>query len=123
MKFHGFTPQDQIEALYRGADIFALPSFVEGVPGVLMEAMAMEIPCVSPWITGIPELIRNGIDGLLVAPSDTEGFAAAIRELITNPELRRTIGEAGRIRVLDRFDLRKNAAALGAIFERYSMKE
>jgi glycosyltransferase involved in cell wall biosynthesis len=123
VKFHGFTPQDQLDALYRAADIFALPSFAEGVPGVLMEAMALEIPCVSTWITGTPELIRNGIDGLLVAPSDTEAFAAAIRELITNPDLRRTIGKAGRIRVLDRFDLRKNAAALGAIFERYSMKE
>jgi colanic acid/amylovoran biosynthesis glycosyltransferase len=122
VRFHGFTPQDQLEALYRGADIFALPSFAEGVPGVLMEAMAMEIPCVSTSITGIPELIRNGIDGLLVAPSDTEGFAAAIRQLVTDADLRRTIGQAGRIRVLEKFELRKNAPALAALFERYCMK-
>ncbi len=122
VKFHGFTPQDQLEALYRGADVFALPSFAEGVPGVLMEAMAMEIPCVSTWITGIPELIRSGIDGLLVAPSDTEGFAAAIRQLLAAPDLRQTIGRAGRVRVLDKFDLRKNAPALAALFERHCKK-
>ena len=80
--FHGFTAQDKLDELYRQADIFALPSFAEGVPGVLMEAMAMEIPCVATWITGIPELIRNGVDGLLVAPSDVEAFAGAIRQLI-----------------------------------------
>jgi colanic acid/amylovoran biosynthesis glycosyltransferase len=122
IKIHGFTPQDQLEALYRSADIFALASFAEGVPGVLMEAMALEIPCVSTWITGIPELIRNGIDGLLVAPSDTEGFAAALRQLIHAPDLRRTIGLAGRVRVLEKFDLRKNAAAMAALLEHYSMK-
>ena len=114
---HGFTPQDKLETLYRRADIFALPSFAEGVPGVLMEAMAMEIPCVSTWITGTPELIRNGVDGLLAAPSDVEGFAEAIRSLIVDSGLRRNIGEAGRARILDRFDLRKNSAALGELFE------
>jgi colanic acid/amylovoran biosynthesis glycosyltransferase len=121
--FHGFTAQDQLDQLYRQADIFALPSFAEGVPGVLMEAMAMEIPCVSTWITGIPELIRNGVDGLLVAPSDVEAFAEAIRQLIADPELRRRIGAAGRAQVLNKFDLRKNSAALADVFRRYSMKE
>ena len=117
VRLHGFTPQDKLDALCRGADIFALTSFAEGVPGVLMEAMAMEIPCISTWIAGIPELIRNGVDGLLVAPSDTEAFAAAIRRLITDVELRHTLGAAGRLRILDRFDLRKNASALARLFE------
>jgi colanic acid/amylovoran biosynthesis glycosyltransferase len=121
--FHGFTPQEKLDELYRQADIFALPSFAEGVPGVLMEAMALEIPCVSTWITGIPELIRNGIDGLLVAPSDVDGFADAIGRLVQDSEWRRRIGQAGRERVLDRFDLRKNSAALAEVLRRYSMKE
>ncbi len=116
--FHGFTPQDKLDALYRQADIFALPSFAEGVPGVLMEAMAMEIPCVSTWITGIPELIRNGVDGLLVAPSDVAAFSDAIRELIADPDLRRRIGEAGREQILNKFDLRKNSATLAEVFRR-----
>lgn len=113
--FHGFTPQDKLEALYRTADVFVLASFAEGVPGVLMEAMAMEIPCVSTWITGVPELIRNGIDGLLVAPSDDEGFADAVAQLVDDSSLRLRIGQAGRERVLERFNLPENARQLGDI--------
>ena len=120
---HGFTPQDKLETLYRQADIFALPSFAEGVPGVLMEAMAMAIPCVSTWVAGIPELIRSGIDGLLVPPSDTEAFADAIRQLVTDPDLRLRIGQAGRQRVLDKFDLRKNSAVFADVMRRYCARE
>jgi colanic acid/amylovoran biosynthesis glycosyltransferase len=121
--FHGFTPQDKLDDLYRGADIFALPSFAEGVPGVLMEAMAMEIPCVSTWITGIPELIRNGVDGFLVAPSDVGAFADAIRKLIEDTGLRLRIGQAGRVQVLNKFDLTKNSAALADVFRGYLLKK
>jgi len=121
--FHGFASQEKLDDLYRRSDIFALPSFAEGVPGVLMEAMAMEIPCVATWITGVPELIRNGVDGLLVAPSDVEAFADAIQRLVKDPDLRRRIGQAGRERVLDKFDLRKNSAALAEVFRCYSMNE
>lgn len=117
---HGFMPQDKLDALYRQTDIFALPTLAEGVPGVLMEAMAMEIPCVSTWITGVPELIRNGIDGILVAPSDSEALAAALESLIVDPDLRLRIGQAGRQRVLDKFDLRKNSAVLAEAMLRHS---
>ena len=51
--------QDRVRDLYLNAHVFALASFAEGIPVVLMEAMAMEIPCVTTWITGIPELIRD----------------------------------------------------------------
>jgi glycosyltransferase involved in cell wall biosynthesis len=84
-----------------------------------MEAMSMEIPCVSTWITGVPELIRNGVDGLLVAPSDDKSFADAVAQLSNDCELRRGIGQAGRERILDRFHLEKNAAQLAAIFRRF----
>jgi glycosyltransferase involved in cell wall biosynthesis len=117
--FHGFTPQDKLDELYRRADIFALASFAEGLPGVLMEAMAMEIPCVSTGITGVPELIRDGIDGLLVPPSDAAALAGAIGTLVDDPALRLRIGKAGRRRVLERFDLETNARHLASIFERY----
>ena len=117
--FHGFTLQEELDELYRNTDIFVLASFAEGVPGVLMEAMSMEIPCVSTWITGVPELIRNGVDGLLVAPSDDKSFADAVAQLSNDCELRRGIGQAGRERILDRFHLEKNAAQLAAIFRRF----
>jgi glycosyltransferase involved in cell wall biosynthesis len=109
---------DRVKALYRDADIFALASFAEGIPIVLMEAMAMEIPCVTTRITGIPELIRSDIDGILVAPSDEQELAEAIRRLAEDPNLRRSLGEAGRKRVIDKYHLGRNTERLAEIFRR-----
>lgn len=114
--FDGAVNLDRVRALYQGADIFALASFAEGIPIVLMEAMAMEIPCVTTRITGIPELIRDGQDGILVAPSDDEELARAIRRLIEDPDLRRRLGRAGRERVIDKYHLGRNTERLADIF-------
>jgi glycosyltransferase involved in cell wall biosynthesis len=114
--FEGSVNQDRIRDLYRQAHVFALASFAEGIPVVLMEAMAMEIPCVTTWITGIPELIRDGIDGVLVAPSDEEALSACIARLMDDPNLRRRLGQAGRLRVLDKFHLGKSVAHLATVF-------
>ncbi len=114
--FEGAIDQDRIRDFYSTADIFCLPSFAEGLPVVLMEAMAMEIPCVSTQIAGIPELIRDGIDGLLVAPSDVDALAGALAKLMDDPSLRERIGKSGRTRILERYDLRHNVEALAAIF-------
>jgi glycosyltransferase involved in cell wall biosynthesis len=83
-----------------------------------MEAMAMEIPCVAPRITGIPELIEDGADGLLFAPADEEELAAALLRLIGNPDLRRRLGEAARQRVLREYDLAANTARFAEILRR-----
>ena len=117
--FHGFTPQEKLDGLYRQADVFALASFAEGLPGVLMEAMAGGIPCVATWINGVPELIRDGIDGLLAPAGDVEAFAGALARLMDDEGLRRRIAEQGRERIADRFELEKNAAALASIFQEY----
>jgi colanic acid/amylovoran biosynthesis glycosyltransferase len=116
--FEGAVDQDGIRALYRQADAFALASFAEGVPVVLMEAMAMEIPVIATGITGIPELIRDGVDGLLVMPSDVAALAAAIARLMDEPLLRRGLGLAGRLRVIDRYNLAVNVGRLAAVFAR-----
>lgn len=115
--FEGAVNQDRIHAFYARADLFAMASFAEGIPVVLMEAMAMEIPCVATWIAGIPELIRDSIDGLLVAPSDADGLAEAIGRLMDDEVLRRRLGAAGRQRVMDKYDLRRNAARLAEVFD------
>lgn len=117
--FEGAVNQDRIRSLYREAHIFALASFAEGIPVVLMEAMAMEIPCVTTWITGIPELIRDGIDGLLVAPSDEFSLAEAIARLMDDADLRKRIGAAGRARVIEKYNLRKNVAILAGVFREH----
>ena len=118
VRFEGAVNQDEIHAFYDSADAFALASFAEGIPVVLMEAMSMEIPCVATWITGIPELIRHQIDGLLVGPSDAEGLAQALTQLMEDEGLRANLGRAGRLRVLDRYHLGKNIRSLADVFER-----
>ena len=110
--FAGAVDQDHILDFYQAADIFVLPSFAEGLPVVLMEAMSMEIPCVTTAITGIPELIQNGENGLLTAASDTDGLADAVNRLIADPQMRRKLGEAGRRKVLSDYDLYKNSRHL-----------
>jgi glycosyltransferase involved in cell wall biosynthesis len=98
------------------ADVFCIPSVAEGIPVVLMEAMAMEIPCVTTHITGIPELIRNGRDGLLVAPADLEGLSEALARLMDDEALRERIAKSGRMRVMEQYDLRRSVEKLASIF-------
>jgi colanic acid/amylovoran biosynthesis glycosyltransferase len=116
--FEGMLNHDQVRELYRRADLFVLPSFEEGLPVVLMEAMSMQVACVATHVAGIPELIRHGLDGLLVAPSDTAGLAQAILELIRDPELRRRLGASARARVLECYRLDRSVATLAEIFRR-----
>ena len=114
--FEGAVNQDRIRDFYAAADVFCLPSFAEGIPVALMEAMAMEIPCVSTQIAGIPELIRNGMDGLLVAASDVEGLSEALARLMDEPALRERLGRNGRTRVLQHYNLQSSVEKLAAIF-------
>ena len=118
VRFEGWLNQERVRELYRQSDIFALASFAEGVPVVLMEAMAMEIPCVATNVNGVAELIRSGTDGLLVAPSDDAELARAIATLMDDPAVRRRLGEQGRQRVLEKYDLARNTVRLASIFDR-----
>ncbi len=118
VKFTGAVDQDHILDFYQAADMFVLPSFAEGLPVVLMEAMAMEIPCITTAITGIPELIQNGEDGLLVPASDSAGLAEAIIKLASDEYLRRQLGQAGRRKVLSDYDLKKNTLHLFATLDK-----
>jgi len=114
--FEGPVNQDRIRTFYQAADVFCLPSFAEGIPVVLMEAMAMQVPCVSTHITGIPELIRSGIDGLLVPPSDLAALVAALALLMDDPTLRQQLALQGRIRILEQYDLPRNVQKLARLF-------
>jgi glycosyltransferase involved in cell wall biosynthesis len=114
--FEGAVNQDHIRQLYASADVFCIPSVAEGIPVVLMEAMAMEIPCVTTHITGIPELIRDGVDGFLVAPSDLDGLTAALTRLMDDPALCERIGRNARARVIEHYNLRRNVETLATVF-------
>ncbi|MFM8333589.1 MAG: glycosyltransferase [Candidatus Methylumidiphilus sp.] len=116
--FAGAVNQDHILEYYAQADAFVLPSFAEGLPVVLMEAMAMAVPCVTTHITGVPELIQHGVNGLLTAPSDVEGLTQAIGWLIDHPEDAAKIAAAGREKVLADYHLAGSVAHLAEVFGR-----
>jgi len=114
--FEGPKSHEETRQILRHADIFALASFAEGVPVALMEAMAMEIPCISTNIAGIPELIRDGLDGLLVPASSVEALTSALQRLIEDRSLRRSLAVSGAKRVSDLYNLPQNARTLAAVF-------
>jgi glycosyltransferase involved in cell wall biosynthesis len=105
----GAQPQERVLAAYRAADIFVLAAQVaadgdrDGLPNVLMEAQSQRLACVASNISGIPELIRDGETGLLVPPEDARALAAALLELIDNPERRQRLAAAGFARVRAHF--------------------
>ena len=115
VEFLGAVEHDRMAALYERADVFCLPSFAEGVPVVLMEAMAMEIPVVATEIMGVPELVEHEVSGLLVPPARADLLAAALVRLLGDPELRERMGAAGRKRVAADYDRSKSAAQLERI--------
>ncbi len=116
--FLGAVGQDDIHTLYSNASIFCLPSFAEGIPIVLMEAMTMRVPVVSSCITGIPELIDDGCNGLLVTPGRADELAAALERLLADPALCREMGSAAREKVIREFNTESSAAQLHALFKR-----
>ena len=101
----GWTPHDEMLRKMEEADVFVLPSYAEGLPMVVLEAMGSALPVVSTRVGGIPEAVEDGKTGILVEPGDVECLAAAMRALAEDPELRARMGAAGRTRVLERFSL------------------
>jgi colanic acid/amylovoran biosynthesis glycosyltransferase len=116
--FEGNLNQDQLRELYRESDALVLPSFAEGLPVVLMEAMAMEIPCIASWVNGIPEIITHAVDGLLVPPADADALAGAMARLMDDADLRQSLGERGRVKVQEKYDLERNVSGLAAVFRK-----
>jgi colanic acid/amylovoran biosynthesis glycosyltransferase len=101
-------------SLYAETDFFVLPSLAEGIPMVLMEAMAMQIPCVAPRITGIPELIEEGVDGLLYTVADVEDLTNKIRALMEAARGRK-MGEKSRLHVLRQYDMARNTERFATV--------
>ena len=107
----GSVGQDDIVAQYHWADVFCLPSFQEGLPVVLMEAMATELPVVTSTINGIPELVKDGSNGYLLPPGRADLLADALAKLAADPGLRLQYGVQARLDVIEGFSLASCAAA------------
>ncbi|MBC2668134.1 glycosyltransferase family 4 protein [Novosphingobium piscinae] len=94
--FHGALPEPQTIACIGRSDILVLPSYMEGLPLVLMEAMGLGRPVVASGVAGIPELVRDGENGLLVPPGHVAALAGAMLRLADDPPLRQRLGQAAR---------------------------
>lgn len=107
-----------MKAFYDSLDVFVLPSFSEGLPLSILEAMGRGKPVVATNVAGVPEAVRNGEDGLLVPPGDPAALADALRKLLTNPPLRAQMGAAGRQRVQAHFLTDRAAQQVTEIYRR-----
>jgi glycosyltransferase involved in cell wall biosynthesis len=122
-QFRGAVTQEEVLEALRGAAVVCAPCVVgedgnqDALPTVLLEALASGVPAVATPVGGIPEIVRDGIEGRLVPPGDAGALADALDELLSAPRARERMGLAGRRRAEDLFDLRKNVARLAALFE------
>lgn len=123
VEFAGAVGQHEIAEYYHRADAFCMASFREGIPVVLMEAMACEIPCVAPHITAIPELIEEGVTGLTATAGRADEIADRLERYATDPDFAVGVGKAGRDKVLAEFTTAGTIAGMAAFFDRVLAEE
>jgi glycosyltransferase involved in cell wall biosynthesis len=122
VELFGAVPHEHVIEMYRQATLMVLPSIVaengdrDGIPNVLAEAMYMHVPVVSTPVSGIPELLTSGENGLLVAERDSAALAEAMARLLDNEGLRTRLAQAGHLTVIERFNMAVNAQKLATLF-------
>lgn len=110
------APRPDLVPAYTDADVLALSSLWEGLPYVVLEALACGTPVVSTAVDGIPEAVSDGVSGLLVPPSQPEALGCALTSLLGDPTHARQMGEAGRASVADRFGLARMIDELSDVY-------
>jgi glycosyltransferase involved in cell wall biosynthesis len=118
----GDRTQQELISVYQNATLFVLTPVQtddgdrDGIPNVLVEAMAVGLPVITTAVSGIPELVENNQNGLLCRPRDVEGISSGIIELLRNAEKRRQLGSAGSKKVMEQFDIAQAAKRLKTLF-------
>ena len=115
MKLLGYRA-DVIE-LYEAMDMYVLSSLREGLPNVVLEAMAMEVPVAATRIAGVPRVIEDGHNGLLVAPGSVEELTTAILRMSHEKELRGRLAQQGRRTIEDRYSFARRMQKIAAIYD------
>ena len=116
-RFQHLGTRTDIVRLMAGADVFVLPSHQEGLPVALMEAMSAGLPVVVTAVGGVPDIVSDGVQGLVVAPGRPDLLAAAVARLAADPSLRARLGEAAQLRSRD-FDVARAVETIEAAYIR-----
>ena len=116
------TERSDVLNFFRIADVFALPSFVEGLPIALLEAMSLGIPSISTNVFAIPEAVKNNETGLLIEAGDANGLADAILKIKNDPHLRRSLADSGRRFVVENFNEQDSARKVINVYEQLLAK-
>ncbi len=117
-EFTGRVSHQEIAAYLALMDIFVVPSLLESFGVAAAEASAMEIPVIASDVGGLPEIVKDGLTGLLVPPANTKALALALKRLIDDPELRSTLGKGGRKLVSEKYDWLENAAEMENLYSK-----
>lgn len=108
--------RDDVTAWLSSLDVFALPSLWEGLPNALLEAMGLGLPVVASAVDGIPEVVADGVNGLLVSPSQPTALAKRLAELAADPALRARLGQQAQRTVFERFSLARMIGEYEAVY-------
>ena len=117
----GWVPSEKMESMYRKAMMFVLPSYHEGMPMALLEAMAHGIPCIAGNVDAVPEVLEDG-GGILIEPGDVSSLKRAILLLAENPEYRHIMGDCGYRKIIEKFDAEKGMRELERIWTEVKRK-
>jgi glycosyltransferase involved in cell wall biosynthesis len=115
--------RDDVPQLLALLDVFVLASHWEGLPNVILEAMAAGLPVVATRVGGVPEVVVDGVTGLLVPPRDPDALSEAILTLLQDPDLRQKMGQAGRERVREHFSVERMVQDTEALYQQLLSKK
>jgi glycosyltransferase involved in cell wall biosynthesis len=115
-RVHFFGHIEDVPGFLQQLDVFVLPSDSEAHPNALIEAMSCGLPCVATRVGGVPEVLDNGRFGRLVQAGDLDGLVEAVRELANNPVSRKSLGQAARKRILDKYSLKQMVERYASLY-------
>lgn len=108
--------RQEVADLLAASDLFVLPTLTDALPTVLMEAMALRLPLLATAVGGVPEMVENGLNGLLVSPGAADQLAQAAIGLLQDGARRRDMGKNGRLLVEQKFNIQRQAAELATLY-------
>jgi glycosyltransferase involved in cell wall biosynthesis len=121
--FPGWLDAEQKQRLLASATLFVLPSYAEGLPMALLEAMSWGLPVIATPVGGVPQLVQHQANGLLVAPGNIEQLASSLASALDKPELRQKLGTAARATIEEHFCRDRSLEQLSRIYRRFGMTE